>query len=96
MVGTPTYGSWRAMRQRCAPGGKYHKLGVKVCDRWATSFENFLADMGLRPEGTTLDRIDPFGDYSPENCRWATAEQQAANTRRSRKSDRAFKPPAGE
>lgn len=70
------------MRNRCSQGGKYEKLGVKVCDRWATSFENFYADMGDRPEGMTLDRIDPFGHYEPDNCRWATADQQAVNTRR--------------
>jgi hypothetical protein len=79
---TPTYVSWRSMRQRCGPSGKYRKFGVSVCARWHY-FENFLADMGERPEGTTLDRIDPEGNYKPENCRWAAADQQQRNTRRS-------------
>lgn len=94
MCGTPTYRSWSAMRQRCAPGGKYHHLGVRVCERWKSSFESFLADMGARPEGCTLDRIDPFGDYEPSNCRWAPADQQAANTRRTSRPRGAFTPKA--
>ncbi|MEU8756220.1 hypothetical protein AB0C88_37610 [Streptomyces chartreusis] len=81
MSGTPTWVSWQKMKQRCSTG-KYAKLGVTVCDRWLNSFENFLADMGERPDGKTLDRIDPYGHYEPNNCRWASADQQQQNTRR--------------
>lgn len=87
MAGTPTYKSWHQMHQRCA--GKhghehYVNKGIEVCKRWS-DFENFFADMGPRPAGTTLDRIDGSKDYSPENCRWATLEQQANNKSSNRK-----------
>lgn len=59
--------------------GRLTALGVKICDRWR-EFENFYADMG-EPNGLTLDRIDPFGGYEPENCRWATWETQRENKR---------------
>lgn len=57
----------------------YGAIGVSVCDRWRESFVNFLADMGERPAGTTIDRIDGSLGYFPENCRWATTRQQQAN-----------------
>lgn len=80
---TRTYNTWDAMLSRCKnPRFKYYYgLGVTVCERWLT-FENFLADMGERPAGTTLDRYpDPSGNYEPGNCRWATPKQQRNNQR---------------
>lgn len=81
-----TYTSWVAMLQRCENSSHsdytyYGAKGVKVCPRWHV-FNAFLNDMGDRPTGKTLDRINPFGDYEPGNCRWATPAQQAKNQRR--------------
>lgn len=83
-TGSRTYSSWAAMRSRCLvkSSGNYHKYGAKgvtICDRWKESFENFLEDMGKRPEGTSLDRTDCSKGYSPDNCRWATIEEQNQN-----------------
>lgn len=84
--GSPTYLSYRAMLARCSDSTHkqfkdYGGRGIKVCELWAT-FEGFLADMGERPEGTTLDRIDVDGDYSPENCKWSTKSEQNRNKRK--------------
>lgn len=82
---SPEYHSWSSMWAR-ARGNKgqrpldYHLRGITVCERWR-SFEAFLADMGPRLAGTSLDRIDVNGNYEPSNCRWATASQQVANRR---------------
>lgn len=82
---SPTYKSWEGMKYRCKFGiGKYGELGIKVCDSWNESFETFLADMGERPDGTSIDRIDSTKGYYKENCRWATDTQQNRNTTKSK------------
>lgn len=85
---TVEYGIWSGMVQRCHGSGEfkaakyYRDRGIRVCDSWRNSFENFLADMGPRPRGLSIDRINNNGNYEPGNCRWATTAQQAANKRK--------------
>lgn len=88
---SPTYTAWANMIQRCKNARNkrfkdYGGRGIKVCDRWH-GFTVFLADMGEKPPGLTLDRIDNDGNYEPGNCRWATAAEQRANKRARRRRE---------
>lgn len=85
----PLFNIWGQMRRRChRPADKaypnYGGRGITVCDRWRNSFDAFAADMGPRPPGHTIDRINNDAGYSPENCRWITRAQQNRNTRMNR------------
>jgi hypothetical protein len=80
---TPTYSSWSSAKDRATnPNGKdfyrYGAVGIGMAERWL-KFENFLDDMGEKPDGMSIDRIDPSKGYEPGNCRWATPLQQARN-----------------
>ncbi len=86
----PLYGTWGGMIARCHHAWneafyQYGACGIRVCDRWRHGegglhgFECFVLDMGPRPEGRTLDRIDNAGNYEPGNCRWATLSEQSLN-----------------
>lgn len=82
---TTTYKIWDGIIQRCTnPNNRNYRLyggrGIKVCKRWL-KFENFLNDMGQRPQGLSIDRKNVNGNYEPINCRWATPQQQSQNTR---------------
>ena len=85
-IRTPGYSSWQNMITRCTQPSHMHYAnyggrGITVCARWRESFANFYADMGDRPDGHSLDRVDTNGNYEPGNCRWATHKQQQNNMR---------------
>lgn len=84
-----TWSAWAAMNDRCYRKSstayqRYGAVGIQVCDRWRTSYDNFLADMGECPEGMTLDRRDNSLGYELNNCRWSTPSEQAVNRRTTR------------
>ena len=81
------YNAWKSMKRRCylktcKDYYNYGARGIRVCERWIDSFENFLEDVGKKPsKDHSMDRIDPDGDYSPTNCRWANSLTQSQNRR---------------
>lgn len=85
MSHSPTYEAWHAMLKRgrgTSDRENYYLRGIRVCDRWLESFENFLEDMGERPDGLSIDRINNDGDYEKNNCRWADNKTQSRNQRK--------------
>ena len=81
-----TYQCWSDMKQRCYNKNtlnykNYGARGIVVCESWRNSFENFIRDMGEKPDNKTLDRVDSNGNYEPSNCRWASVPEQVRNRR---------------
>lgn len=91
MTNTPEFRAWTEMLRRCSDQNRntwhlYGGRGIRVCKRWVTSFEAFYVDMGERPSAKhSLDRIKVNGNYTPENCRWATKVEQQNNMRRNKR-----------
>jgi hypothetical protein len=84
---SPEYASWRGAKNRCfqvkhSGYSNYGGRGITMCEEWRNDFLTFLRDMGPRPYGRSLDRINNDGNYEPGNCRWATPKEQAMNSRR--------------
>lgn len=84
LAGSPTYRSWQAAKDRChnpnnSKYAAYGGSGITMCDEWSSSFEAFLRDVGMRPAGHTLDRLDQCKGYEPGNVKWSTAREQSEN-----------------
>jgi len=82
----PLYQIWQGMKARCLnPSNKHYAnyggRGIKICDKWINDFNQFVKDMGERPQGYSIDRIDNNGDYTPNNCKWSTKKEQQRNRR---------------
>lgn len=87
--GTKTYNIWQAMKARCSnPKSQYYYCyggrGIKVCDKWVNSFEEFLKDMGECPKNYSIERLDISKNYEPSNCKWIPLVDQAHNTSRTK------------